>query len=329
MMRYLNIQYLMAPGVALTLGLGAACSDKVPTEAGGPPIALAPGGGGPGPQVDATDPQSGQQATTLDVRVLGQNFASGAKVDFLLNGLKTPGVKTNSTRFVSSTEVVANITIASDAVVDRYDVQVSLAGKKPGVGIELFAVCSQGPPVQCDPIPLVITFGQGVTGTDALRGDDIANSSYPTPGHISGNGNLAFWLGEDNPRFVRVTSTAFDGLTRRRIFTNNHTNPGGDDSLGLRGMVSGSTGSAVFEAELHVRSNDPYEVIRYGKDCSGTGSSGGTVVPATKAITTRSADGRTWTITGSAGVHCKQVAKKPGLSQVGTAGAFSMTLVSP
>ena len=94
-------------------------------------------------------------------------------------------------------------------------------------------------------------------------------------------------------------------------------------------MVLGSTGSAVFEAELFVSLTDPYEAVRYGKDCSGTGSGGGTVVPANKAITTRSADGRTWTITGSAGVHCKQLKKKPGLSQVGTAGAFSMTLVWP
>jgi len=197
------------------------------------------------------------------------------------------------------------------------------------VGIELFAVCYQGPAGRCDPTPLVITFGQGVTGTDALRGDDAANSSYPTPGHTSSNGNLIFWLGADNPRFVRVTTTVFDGVTRNRIFTNNHTNPGGDDSLGLLGMVAGSTGSAVFEAELFDSSTEPYEVVRYGKDCSGTGSGGGVVVPATKAITTRSTDGRTWTITGTSGVHCKQVGKKPGLSQVGTAGAFSMTLVWP
>lgn len=316
------------PRMALACKLGLAvllvgCSEQAPTEAGTPPILVAPGGGVGGPQVDATDPTSAPQNTTLEVRVLGQNFASGAKVDFLLHGLKTPGVRTNSTRFVSATEVVANITIAADAVVDLYDVQVTLAGKKPGVGIELFAVLQQGPPGQWDPPPLVITFGQGSTGTDALRGDDVANSSYPTPGHISVNGNLMFWLGSDNPRSVRVTTSAFDGQTRDRIFTNNHTNPGGDDSFGLLGMVEGSTGSAVVEAELNVQDNDPYVVLRYGKDCSGN------VVSGAKAVTTRSTDGRTWTITGSNGVHCQKLGKKPALSQVGTAGPFSMTLVWP
>lgn len=47
-----------------------------------------------------------------------------------------------------------------------------------------------------------------------------------------------------------------------------------------------------------------------------------------KVVTTRSADGTTWTITAVVdGVHCKQVDKKPDLSQIGTAGLFSVTLV--
>jgi hypothetical protein len=307
----------------------AACFEGAPPDPAGP-IQLAPGGGGAPIQVTATDPTIGGLGATLDVRVLGLGFVSGAKVDFLLNGSKTPGLKTNSNRFVSANEVVANITIAPDAVLDLYDVQVTVAGKKPGVGIELFQVCYQGPPGQCDPPLLDITFGQGMSGTDALRGDDADNTMYPGQGHISGNGNLMFWLGENNPRFVSVTTTGpFNGGTRNRIFTNNHTNPGGDNASGLLGMVEGSSGTAVLEAELHVQSSDPYQVVRYGKDCGGTGSGGGAVVAATKVGTTRLGDGRTWTITGTSGVHCKQVGKKPGLTQVGTAGPFSMTLVWP
>jgi hypothetical protein len=89
--------------------------------------------------VNAADPSRGALGTTLDVRVLGQNFTSGAKVTFLLNGSATAFIKTNSTRFVNATELVANITIDEAASLDLYDIQV-LAGKKPGVGIELFEV---------------------------------------------------------------------------------------------------------------------------------------------------------------------------------------------
>ena len=32
-------------------------------------------------------------------------------------------------------------------------------------------------------------------------------------------------------------------------------------------------------------------------------------------------------ITGASGVHCRQVGKKPGLTQVGTAGSFSARFV--
>lgn len=279
-------------------------------------------GGGAAPTVTTFNPKEGVQGTTLDVAVTGTGYDQSSAVTLLLDGKATAKVKTNSTTLVSPTDLVANITIAADAVLGNYQVQVANAGGKKGIGIESFAVLQPGsPPGQWDPPQVVITFGQGSTGTDAVRGDDAANSPYPDPGHIAVNGNLMFWLGVDHPRSARVTTFAFDGATRDRIYTNNHTNPGGDNAFGLLGMVEGSTGSAVLEVEL-----DDNGIVRYGKDCSG---SFGAVVPATKAVTTRSADGRTWTITGTTGVHCKQVTKKPGMTQVGTTGPFSMTLVWP
>lgn len=312
----------------LVLMLAGGCATPEAIE--GPTALAARASGGANPVVDATDPNQSPQDSTLDVLVLGSNFDSGSSAQFLLNGKVTPKVKTNSTTFVSPTKLKANITIAVDAVVAPYDVQVTAAGGRKGIGIEKFSVLQKSNPGQWNPPQLTVTFGQGLGGTDAVRGDYDAYSPYVALAHIALNGNLVFWLGAGSPRFVKVKTTAFDGVTRNRIFTNNHSNPGGgDDSFGLLGMVEGSTGSAVFEAELHVSSTAPYEVLRYGKDCSGTGSGGGVVVPANKVITTRSADGRTWTIAGSNGVHCKQVAKKPGLSQVGTAGSFSMTLVWP
>jgi uncharacterized membrane protein len=50
---------------------------------------------------------------------------------------------TNSTQFVSSTELVANITIAPDAPLASYDVIVTTSSGKGGIGTELFVVTAK------------------------------------------------------------------------------------------------------------------------------------------------------------------------------------------
>ena len=126
----------------LSLLVLAGCVAESPT----PPADQSPSfakGGGKGPTVKSTDPDSGLQNTTLDVRVLGSGFDNGTRAVWGLAGdttFATTRVTTNSTRFVSSGELIANITIAADAPVALFDVVViTLAGKK-GIGIEKFAV---------------------------------------------------------------------------------------------------------------------------------------------------------------------------------------------
>lgn len=91
------------------------------------------------PAVTATDPTSAAQGVTLDVRVLGSNFDRGSRADLALNCevdcTLSDKVKTNSTSYVSSAELVANITIATDATVDLYDVLVTTSRGKRGIGI--------------------------------------------------------------------------------------------------------------------------------------------------------------------------------------------------
>jgi probable HAF family extracellular repeat protein len=95
---------------------------------------------GGGPAVSSTLPASGDQAQTLDVHVFGSGFAPGATAQWALRGAVDPSkVRTNSTTYVSSTELIANITIASDATIAYWDVQV-MAGGKTGVGTEMFEV---------------------------------------------------------------------------------------------------------------------------------------------------------------------------------------------
>src|SRR3712207_4311295 len=90
--------------------IAAACVGPGPTEQADSETALARALSGP--VVTSTVPTSTEQGTTLDVRVLGSGFDNGSKVTLLLNGAATGKVVTNSTRYVSGKELVANITVA-------------------------------------------------------------------------------------------------------------------------------------------------------------------------------------------------------------------------
>jgi hypothetical protein len=92
-----------------------------------------------GPAVTSASPSFGDQGTTLDVHVFGSGFGADAQATWLLHGVANGHVRTNSTTFVSSTEVVANITIDNTATLDLWDVQISTGGKN-GVGSDAFEV---------------------------------------------------------------------------------------------------------------------------------------------------------------------------------------------
>jgi len=94
-----------------------------------------------GPAVSSANPSFGDLGTTIDVQVLGSGFGADAQATWLLHGVANGHVHTNSTTFVSSTEVVANITIDNTAPLDLWDVQISTGGKN-GVGSDAFEVTS-------------------------------------------------------------------------------------------------------------------------------------------------------------------------------------------
>ena len=132
-------------------GLAIACNpdeSAAPAPGGRPDHALlakAPGN----PTVNSTTPDSASQGTTIDVHVFGTGFTDGAAATWQRNGVANPNkVKTNSTQVISSTELVANITIADTADVASWDVQVALVGGKKGIGTELFTVTPKVPPPQ-------------------------------------------------------------------------------------------------------------------------------------------------------------------------------------
>src|SRR3954471_18543312 len=106
--------------IILVVGvIGGSCA--TPTDTG----RLAPtdarlGKAASGPTVTAAAPSSAPADTTLDVAITGSGFANGAAATMQLNGASDPRVKTNSTRFISSTQLSANVTIARDAIQALY-----------------------------------------------------------------------------------------------------------------------------------------------------------------------------------------------------------------
>ena len=125
-----------------TLLLAVACADPTSMErADNPQYARAPRPTTGSTTVTSTNPMSSPRGVTLDVRILGSGFDAGSKAQLAIKGVPSSKVVTNSTRFVSSGEVVANITIAADADITLYDVIVTAAASgKPGIGTETFQI---------------------------------------------------------------------------------------------------------------------------------------------------------------------------------------------
>lgn len=86
--------------------------------------------------VTSVSPDTGSLATTLDVRIRGSGFREGAVAAWAFDGVvDTTQVRVNGTTYVSSRELVANVTISSSARSGKWDVVVTMSGKT-GVGTE-------------------------------------------------------------------------------------------------------------------------------------------------------------------------------------------------
>lgn len=299
--------------VTLSLAGSGACGDE-PTglerqdlHAGKGPN----GSGGGGPTVDDADPASAPQDTTLDVRVLGSGFDDGSKAAFLLDGNATNKVVTNSTRFVSSTEVVANITIAADAQPDFYDVQVTTRRGKKGVGIELFEITTN----KFGQMALEITFRD--ESADGLRSDGMTGLPYCGTGvpcyeegqdfvgaHLSNNGNLMLWLDPQGEGTIRRVEVLGELLVTGRIYTNDNQDSEGVTVPDLLEMADGTITSRMI-----VERGDGNGHYRYGVSCIGSSfdRDDANAIPDERISVTRS--GFTWILEGWGARHCVTTGK--------------------
>ncbi len=130
--RHLVASLLMVAGVLIT----ASCSG--PAEPGvAPNFAKAASG----PSVTSADPAYGHKGDVgKQVTIIGSGFTAGAVVAWERNGVPEPKIQVISTQYVSSSQVIATITIAADATVDLYDISVTNKDRKKGIGYALFEV---------------------------------------------------------------------------------------------------------------------------------------------------------------------------------------------
>jgi hypothetical protein len=76
------------------------------------------------------------QNITLDILIDGSGFDQGSSVSFAIDAVVEPRLRVNSTRYQTSGRLSANVTIAADAPIAAYDIIVTTAGGKKGIGSE-------------------------------------------------------------------------------------------------------------------------------------------------------------------------------------------------
>jgi hypothetical protein len=213
-------------GTVLTLFL-LSCQNEGPVAVDAAWLVQAQGPGGPPPKVTEAIPNWAEQEMTVDVQVLGSGYDEGSVATFTLDG-NPAGITTDSTTFVSGSELRAHIRVALDADLDLYDVEVMTIRGKKGIGADLFQVVAKGsgePPGQIEPIPLAATFldtleieenriptrmwshdpNPFVAPGNANRAEILLSGNFQV--HWSGFGpvevdlNDAVWLNPDNDRF--------------------------------------------------------------------------------------------------------------------------------
>ena len=128
---------------AVSIALG--CARELPTDANQFSVRDARATGGAtktdGIVVSSAMPNAAKRGTTINVRIFGSNFDRSVTARWGIDSVVTSDVIVNSTTYVSTTEVVANITVKSDAQLTQYDIIIqSTKSGKPGIGTESFEV---------------------------------------------------------------------------------------------------------------------------------------------------------------------------------------------
>jgi hypothetical protein len=124
------------------------------------------------PTVTQVSPGSrGQGASNQTITITGSRFESGAGLAVSFSGT---GIAVNSTSFVSTTEVTANVTIASNATTGARNVTVTNPDMSGATGSSAFTITAAPNVTSTSPS----SRGQGATGqTVAIKGGGFASGA--------------------------------------------------------------------------------------------------------------------------------------------------------
>ena len=183
--------FRLAALVSLVAGFSA-CTDRPPSVVG-----LRASSNSGSVTVTSAAPDSTLQDTTLDVRVFGSGFDRGSKAQWAQSGVVSSNVTTNSTKYLSSTQLTANITVAITASTGRYDILVTTSQGIKGIGTELFTIASR-------PVATVtVTPATATMASTSTLG--LTATTYDHAGKVL-TGRFVTWA-TSNPAAATVSST--------------------------------------------------------------------------------------------------------------------------
>lgn len=282
-----------------------------PTE----PTVLAAKGGVAATKVKVNEaiPSEAPQETRLDVVVIGSGFDDGSVVKFLLAGQSTPKVVVNSSTYEPTNgNLVADLTVAVDADVALYDIEVTTSRGKKGIGTEMFLVQDKDKPVD---IPVTATF------RDALGDGVLSDGGGSYDAVILAIGNLMLDARVDIPRQLCLDFAAQAGAPYDEVVCDDAylTTADPDVPGGLPEMGEGD--SMTTRAQVTWVGKDStgkgYNwFLQFGQDCESVD------VSADRLTVTHHLTLDEWVLEGDTATLCRMPTK--GRPKVQLVGEFSM-----
>ena len=247
----------LASGALLALTAWTCTAPSLDTPAVAPSEPLFGKAASPGITVSSTQPANADRGTTVDVHVLGKGFVAGAQATWLLHGVANSAkVRTNSTTYVSSTDVVANITVSSDADLALWDVQIASGGKN-GVGTEVSAITAGN-----------VTATEFISNDPAynLRGDGSYLESSGESRYLDGECGVGstFYSGPGSSGDVTMGIGGHGKCTRSIRFTYAAINA--DGTTTSEGSIVTSSFLNVRKLQVAATSTTPASYIPIGGD---------------------------------------------------------------
>lgn len=214
------------------------------------------------PAVTSTSPSYGYQGTTsLNVTINGSGFDNGTKASWYLNGTPYSKITVNSTSYVSSSQLVANISIASDAQISSYDVVVTASTTKQGIGSDCFVVTlAVATPLVGYAInmagQIVGNVPSSRTGSGALWDPQIGLVKLPNAAAISGMDENAATIGGQDLNNAPAIWTSVSGPAGPWTEKTMALPPGLKVGM-ARSIASDANGNAVLIAGSYRLSTNP------------------------------------------------------------------------